>query len=100
MVDYQLDLDEYRKFYAELMNQSDEGNDSDNVGGSAAYALEQAVEMIASESAVEIAVSKPSLPLLERDLDLRPKQHIPYKKTQEAKLMAGFCQITLSRLDD
>ena len=96
MVDYQLDLDEYRKFYAELMNQSDEGNDSDNVGSSAAYALEQADEMIAGESAVEVTVSKPSLPLQDRDLDLRPKQHIPYKKTQEAKLMAGFCQIVLS----
>ncbi|HOH98588.1 MAG TPA: Mu transposase C-terminal domain-containing protein [Candidatus Cloacimonadota bacterium] len=100
MVDYQLDLDEYRKFYAELMNQSDEGNDSDNVGSSAAYALEQPNEMIAGESAVEVTVSKPSLPLQERDLDLRPQQHIPYKKTQEAKLMAGFCQITMSRLDD
>jgi hypothetical protein len=100
MVDYQLDLDEYRKFYAELMNQSDEGNDSDNVGSSAAYALEQADEMIVGESAGEVTVSKPTLPLVERDLDLRPKQHIPYKKTQEAKLMAGFCQIALSRLDD
>ena len=100
MVDYQVDLDEYRKFYAELMNQSDEGNDSDNVGSSAAYALEQADELIAGESAVEVTVSKPSLPLQERDLDLRPQQHIPYKKTQEAKLMAGFCQIVLSRLDD
>ncbi|GAB1365845.1 hypothetical protein MASR1M36_07160 [Candidatus Cloacimonadaceae bacterium] len=99
MVDYQLDLDAYRKFYAELMNQSDEGNDSDNVGSSAANALEQHDEMIAGESAVEVTVSKPTLPLLERDLDLRPQQHIPYKKTQEAKLMAGFCQITLSRLD-
>ena len=39
MVDYQLDLDEYRKFYAELINQSEEGNDSDNVGSSGAYAL-------------------------------------------------------------
>jgi hypothetical protein len=100
MVDYQLDLDEYRKFYAELMNQSDEGNDSENVGSSVAYALEQPDAMIASESAVEVSVSKPCLPLQDRDLDLRPKQHIPYKKTQEAKLMAGFCQITLSRLDD
>ena len=100
MVDYQLDLDEYRKFYAELMNQSDEGNDSDNVGSSAAYALEQPHEMIVGESAVEMTVSKPSLPLQERDLDLRPKQHIPFKKTQEAKLMASFCQIVLSRLDD
>lgn len=100
MVDYQLDLDEYRKFYTELMNQSDEGNDSDNVGSSAAYALEQADELIAGESAVEVSVSKPILPLVERDLDLRPKQHIPYKKTQEAKLMASFCQIALSRLED
>ena len=100
MVDYQLDLDEYRKFYAELMNQSDEGNDSDNVGSSAAYALEKPHEVISGESAGEVSVSKPTLPLQERDLDLRPKQHIPYKKTQEAKLMAGFCQITLSRLDD
>lgn len=100
MVDYQLDLDEYRKFYAELMNQSDKGNDSDNVGSSGANALEQADEMIVGESAVEVTVSKPSLPLLERDLDLRPKQHIPYKKTQEAMLMASFCQIALSRLDD
>jgi putative transposase len=100
MVDYQLDLDEYRKFYAELMNPADEGNESDNVGSSAAYALEQAVEMIAGESAVEVSVSKPCIPLQERDIDLIPKQHIPYKKTQEAKLMAGFCQITLSRLDD
>ncbi len=100
MVDYQLDLDEYRKFYAELMNQSDEGNDSDNVGSSAAYALEQVDEMIACESAVEVTVSKPTFSLQERDLDLRPQQHIPYKKTQEARLMAGFCQIVLSRLDD
>jgi putative transposase len=100
MVDYQLDLDEYRKFYAELMNQSDEGNDSDNVGSSAAYALEQVDEMIVGESAGEVTVSKPTFSLQERDLDLRPQQHIPYKKTQEARLMAGFCQIVLSRLDD
>ena len=49
MVDYQLDLDEYRKFYAELMNQSDKGNDSDNVGSSGANALEQADEMIVGD---------------------------------------------------
>ena len=100
MVDYQLDLDEYRKFYAELMNQSDDGNDSDNVGSSSAYASEQPNQMISGEPAGELTVSKPTLPLPERDLDLRPQQHIPYKKTQEAKLMASFCQIVLSRLDD
>ncbi len=99
MVDYQLDLDKYRKFYAELMSQID-GDGSDHVGSTAACALGHADEMIDVEPDMEISVSKPSFPLLERDLDLRPQQHIPYKKTQEAKLMASFCQIALSRLDD
>ncbi len=99
MVDYQLDLDEYREFYAELMSLA-EGNGSNNVGSSAACALEHTDEVFDVEPAIEVTVRKHSLPLQERDLDLRPKQHIPYKKTQEAKLMASFCQIALSRLDD
>lgn len=99
MVDYKLDLDEYRKFYAELMSPTD-GDGSDDGDGSADCALEHADEMIDVEPDMEMSVSKSSIPFQERDLDLRPKQYIPYKKTQEAKLMASFCQIALSRLDD
>ena len=99
MVDYKLDLDEYRKFYAELMSPTDEDG-SGKGESSAACALEHADEMIDVEPDMEMSVSKSIIPFQERDLNLRPKQYIPYKKTQEAKLMASFCQIALSRLDD
>lgn len=97
MAEYKLDLDEYRKFYDELMQQADEP-DAQALLNSDAVANQ-------TGSVADIAIDRdllamPSLPLEERKLDFRPMQHVPLKKTQEAKLMASFCQIVLYRLQN
>ncbi|PKN79823.1 MAG: hypothetical protein CVU48_04040 [Candidatus Cloacimonetes bacterium HGW-Cloacimonetes-1] len=98
MIDYQLDLDQYRKFYAELMNQTDADDSSSPEDFACAVESDLSQDIVPDVS--NRSVQHVPVPQQERELDLKPQQHIPYKKTQEAMLMASFCQIVLTRLED
>jgi len=100
MAEYKLDLDEYRKFYEELMRQA--GSEEASTDGTLQLAGSdlQVVQANSDKAEDRGIMTMPLGSLEERKLDFRPKQHVPYKKTQEAKLMASFCQIVLSRLQN
>lgn len=103
MKDYELNLDEYRQFYADLMNQS---GDSENATNESITAESLSDDSDARPQEIIIAEAETSpviafnAPMQNRHIDLRPKHHVPHKKTQEAMLMASFCQIALDRLED
>lgn len=100
MKEYQLDLEQYRKFYAELMNQTDADDSSCPNDIVLADESDPSQEIDTVSVVNERSLSLNRLPLEERGLDFRPKQHIPHKKTHEARLMASFCQIAIVRLED